>query len=156
MIENRLLRALRAIVAELTAPFVYHGIYRYRVVEQILNKFVLQAISKNVPDLVPCRARPGMPGAKADLALGSEVLVAFEDGDPQKPVIISYADAGDEGFKPTSSSIDAETEILLGSGAAYVIRHGDTVFITPGNGSGTVAGTITVTSPTAGIPKVKA
>jgi hypothetical protein len=149
MLENRLLRAIRAIVSEFTAPYAYHGLYRYRVVSQILNKFVLQALSKNVPDLVPCRARPGMPGAKADLTLGSEVLVAFADGDPQQPVIISYADASDEGFKPDTSSIDAENAIDLGPAVGYVIRAGDIVSV------GTAAGAITVTTPL-GPQKVKA
>lgn len=152
MIETRILRALRAIVDELTAPYRYYGLVRYRVIEQTIDRFALQAVNKSAgwPDVLPCKANPGIAGGKSDLALGCEVLVAFIEGDPQNPRIVSYSDSSDGGFKPSILSLDADS-IKLGAGAAIVIRDGDTISITPGNGGGVVSGIVALG---VGIPPV--
>ncbi len=150
MIESRLLRAVRAIVTEITAPYRYHGLVRYRVVTQIADRFALQAVRKSAdwPDVLPCKANPGIAGGKSNLTPGTEVLVCFIEGDPQLPRIVSYADSSDGGFAPGELSLDADS-ILLGAGAATVIREGDT--ITVGSASGAV-----VLTPSPTNSKVKA
>lgn len=61
--------------------------------------------------------RPGVAGAHAELALGSEVLVAFIEGDPKQPAIMGFAGRGQPGHTPTKTTVDITSELLLGAGA---------------------------------------
>ena len=96
------------------------GHYRYRVSQMEGERVSLQAISQatGLPDTRYVDMRPGVAGAHADLALGSEVLVVFIEGDPKQPAIVGFAGRGQPGHTPTKTTVDIASELLLGAGAA--------------------------------------
>jgi hypothetical protein len=72
---------------------------------------------KDLPDLIAVSMFPGVSGTHARLSKGTEVLVAFVDGDRAQPVITN--------FSPDS----IPDELTLGgpAGASPIARVGDTV-----------------------------
>ena len=116
-------------VGDLLAAFVASeasrtlvSLYRYRVSQMDGERVKLQAISRaaGLPDLLPVDMLPGVAGAHAELALGSEVLVSFVEGDPRQPVITQYAGRRGPGHVPTKLTIDA-TQILWGAAASAFV-----------------------------------
>ncbi len=87
-------------------------------------------------DRVPIRS--GLPGSRVTVQSGARVRLGFDGGNPSKP----FAALWDEGLV---GATDLVTEIKLGKGLGAVLREGDTISITPGNGAGVVAGVVTVT-----------
>jgi hypothetical protein len=79
---SRRLAAIKRIVAQLFPENAYRGLFSYRVVSQSGERLNLQAerVSMEMPDLKRVRVRPGLPGCKAQHALGSLVLVGFVEG----------------------------------------------------------------------------
>lgn len=163
MTEDRTLRALRALVMQMLPQLGYLGLHEYRVVSVAGDRVDLQVVRKasGLPDLPRVEAWPGVAGAGSTPALGSLVLVEFIATDPARPFIAYYCPPGAPGFLPTAISMDASGTVAigasadavdLGAAAAPVLRHGDTISITPGNGAGVVAGIVTVTSGTAEAP----
>jgi hypothetical protein len=102
------------------------GLYRYRVVSMSGDRVRLQAVAKGRwPDVLPCRVGAGIAGGWASPALGSIVVVAFEDEDRSRPLIVSATPKGQPGHVPTIAALDAQ-EVRLGGAAAAVHRVGDT------------------------------
>lgn len=124
MIATRLLRAVRALVDELTAATQYHTPVRYRVIGAASGeRWNLQAVRRGVwPDLLPAVSMPGAAGYRATLQPSSIVLVQFVEGDPTLPVITHFEGPDGSGFIPTAIVIGG----LAGSPAA---RVSDTVSI---------------------------
>lgn len=118
---NRKLAALRKLVLRVLPDYRFHGTYEYRVVTQEDERLNLQPIRKSLgmPDLRRVVVRPGVAGCRADVALGSRVLVTFVDVDPGRPAVVGFEDAEGEGFVPD--------RLDLGDGEARVIRSGDLV-----------------------------
>jgi hypothetical protein len=127
---------LRAIV-ERTTDGTLHGHYRYRVVRMSGERLELQAVRKvaGLPDLLPISVMPGIAGAHAILTPGTEVLVAFVEGDRGQPVVLAFSGLDGPGFVPVQL-------VLGGTGGAPAARQGDIVEcqLPPGQFSGTVGG----------------
>lgn len=124
---SRRLAAWRALFEQLDPFRRFRGVTEYRVVTQEGERLNLQAVrvSTGMPDVRRAYVRPGIPGARADVALGTRVLVTFVDADPARPVVVGFEDADGEGFTPLLTEIDATTFVKLGAGTAPAIKAGD-------------------------------
>jgi hypothetical protein len=120
----------------------FAGTWEYRVVTQSGERLNLQPVRvvTGMPDLRSVKVRPGLPGAKAEHALGSCVLVSFVDADPARPVVVGFEDADGEGFAP--DTLDLETAAHTGAAAPVgtVVRVGDLVTVGIANGALAIAG----------------
>ena len=142
-------RMVRAVLPELK----FFGVYRYRVVTKSgTDRWNLQVVSSTtgLPDVLPLSVKPGAAGVKADIALGSIVLVTFIEGDKGQPVITHFAGAGESGWKPVDTEIDGTGAVTIGASSTFVelghsprmgvARLGDAIQ------AGPFAGTITFAS----------
>lgn len=127
---------IRSIV-ERTTDGALHGHYRYRLVRMAGERLELQAVHKlaGLPDLLPISVMPGIAGAHAVLTPGTEVLIAFVEGDRAQPVALAFAGLDGPGFVPVSL-------VLGGPAGAPCARQGDIVEVQlpPGQFSGTIGG----------------
>lgn len=142
-IRGALERLARAALS--SAPFAH--VYEYRVIQMAVGGYLdLQPTdtSLGLPVLTRVLPRPGVAGSSSTPVPGSIVLVGFVNGSPARPYVAAWAAPGDPGAVPLVAALDG-TSVRLGPGLASVVRVGDTVSITPGNGGGLVAGTIAVT-----------
>jgi hypothetical protein len=107
---SRRLVAYQNLIDALLPDLKYRGVVEYRIVDQNSERLDLQPVkvSTGMPDLRSVRVRPGVPGFKAEHALGSRVLVAFVDSDPGRPVVVSFEDADNDGFEPVEVFLEAE------------------------------------------------
>lgn len=146
--ENRLVRALSALASEAHPRAPYAFPYRYRVVEMVVDRVVLQAVRRaaGLPDALAVSVWPGMAGLSAELTPGAVVLVQFIEGDASLPVITHHSPKGSGAFRPVTVAIDASgtvevgasaDSVSVGAGAARVIREGDNV--TVGTETGPIA-----------------
>jgi len=129
-IDNRIVRALRAAVREALPQLAYLPLARYRVVTVVAGRANLQAVDKTrgLPDLTLVRLAPGIPGATFTPGLGSVVLVAFVEGDPSQPLVVSYAPADDAAFQPTRMQLgDVGGLVKLAGGMEPVALAGPLV-----------------------------
>lgn len=169
MTEDRLLRALRAIVREMLPRHDFVGKYRYRVIAMAGDRVDLQAVRKGagLPDILPVPIASGMAGLSAELTPGAIVLVEFNEGDPQYPIITGFSRDGGSTFLPVSLTIDATGRVRIGAQAsavdlgnavAIVIRDGDLVNIAGVQpGPGVAAVRVNLTRPPAQVlSKVRA
>jgi hypothetical protein len=138
--NSRKLAVLRRLLEQLDPGRRFRGSYEYRIATQEGERLSLQPVrvSTGMPDLQRVPVRPGIPGAKAEHALGATVVVTFLDASPARPIVTGFADAEGGGFVPTLLELDAEATIRLGAGALLgAARQTDTVI------AGPFAGTIT-------------
>lgn len=147
---TRRLTAIRRLVEQLDPDRRFRATYEYRVVTQDGERVNLQVVrvSTGMPDLPRVTVRPGVSGARADLALGSRVLVTFVDADPARPTVTGFEDAEGDGFLPAALTIDANGIMTLGHDDPVIgpavastvapkrfVRYGDPIiFGPPGNG----------------------
>ena len=117
---SRQLSAMRRLVESMLPDYRYRGLTEYRVVTQEGERLNLQPVrvSIGMPSLRRVKIRPGLPGCRADIALGSLVLVAFVNADPARPVVVSFEEAEAPGFLPSI--------LELAGGGSAVARVGDT------------------------------
>ena len=104
------LQAMYEIVRSWFPRYDFLGKYRYRVVSvESDNRVKLQAVRKiaGLPNILPVKMYPGIAGCLAKLTPSSIVLVEFIEGDPALPIISSYSDSSDGGFRPANLTIDA-------------------------------------------------
>lgn len=113
----------------------FRGVHEYRVVTQSGERLNLQPVRSRalLPDLARVPVRAGVPGVKATHAPGSQVLVAFLDGDPTRPAVVGFDDPEQPGWMPLFLELGAAP--TLG-----VARQTDPVI------AGPFAGTITLAS----------
>ena len=106
------------------------GSWRYRVIAQpvipvdgggaspaplrIDARPVLSA--HGLPELVAVELSPGIPGAHADLAEGTEILVEFVEGNRALPRVVAFAGRDQATWAPTTLTLDAD-DIELGDNA---------------------------------------
>jgi hypothetical protein len=78
------------------------GPFEYRVVDQEGERLTLQPVrvSLGLADIERVAVRPGVPGVRADVQLGSHVLVQFIEADPSRPAVVGFEDAEGGGFTP--------------------------------------------------------
>lgn len=143
--SSRRLSSLRRIIEQIDPRRRYRGVYEYRVVTQESERLNLQPIrvSTGMPTLQRVFVRPGVSGARADVALGSRVIVSFLDGEPARPIVVGFEDADGEGFLPTILELNASTQVGLGPGPARlaVARQTDPVIAGPFGGTITAGST---------------
>jgi len=149
--SSRELDAFRRVLDAVDPWRAYRAAYEYRVVNQSGDALDLQPVrsSAGVPDLERVAVRLA-PGVSAEHTLGSLVTVAFLDGDPSRPRVISGDDAGAPGHLPDGLDVDANDAVTVGATATKtklgpsprlgVARVGDTVVC------GMLGGTITFAS----------
>lgn len=132
---SRRVEALRRLIRQLLPEYKWRGVYEYRIGQQSGERLSVQPIrtSAGLPSISRVKVRPGIPGARAEHTLGSQVLVSFIDGDPARPVVIGFDDAESDGFIPD--------QLDLCEAEGCVVREGDTIALTD---SSTGAITITV------------
>lgn len=135
--SSRRLRAFAKLLDALDPRRLFRGVFEYRVVSQSGDRLDLQSVraANGLPDLRGVPIRPGMAGLRADVALGSLVLVGFADADPSRPAVLSHAAPDAPGWMPTLLE-------LGGPGALGVARLGDSVV------AGAFGGTVTSASTT--------
>lgn len=111
---TRELEVLKKLIGQLMPDYRYRGTYEFRVVSQEGERLNLQAVraSLGLPDLRRVRVRPGLPGCRADVALGSMVLVTFVNADPSRPIVVGFEDAESGGFAPTTLELLADGPTL--------------------------------------------
>lgn len=87
----------------------FRGVHEYRVVTQSGERLNLQPVRSRaaLPDLARVPVRAGVPGVKAKHAPGSQVLVAFLDGDPSRPAVVGFDAPDQPGWMPTLLEIGA-------------------------------------------------
>jgi hypothetical protein len=121
MIENRILRALRAIIEEVTAPFVNHALVRYRIVRNTVGRLELQIVRKSTrwPDVLPVSVHQAH-GIKGEPQVGGVVLVSFIEGDETMPVVTHFARPEDGAWLPNSCTVDASGTVKIGPSSSGV------------------------------------
>lgn len=104
------------------------GSWRYRVERQ--NGFRIDCrpvLTENgLPELVAVELSPGIPGADADLAEGTEVLVEFVEGNRSLPRITAFAGRDQSTWTPTELVLDGD-DILLGRDATKLVALAELV-----------------------------
>ena len=114
---SRLGGALSALVAH-KAGLPYLKTWLYRVVLQPeTDSLALQIVDllSGAPDALPIDIWYGVPGVSSKLLLGTEVLVAFANGDPGKPCVVGFK----SGDAPIELSI-AALKVTVGLGSSQV------------------------------------
>jgi hypothetical protein len=123
-------------IIEQLRPFDrYRGTWEYRVVYQNGERLDLQPAASRfgLPDLRSVRVRPGLAGCRADVTLGSLVLVTFVNADPSRPVVIAFDDPDSVGFEATRIDLagDEDTAPIVDF-AGRVVRYGDVICMPTG------------------------
>jgi len=129
--------AFEAYLLRLFPWLPYARTVEYRVVTLDGERANLQAVLSSIglPDLERVVTRPGVPGVRAEPALGSRVLVCFVNADPGRPAIVAFEEAEADGFAPTVLELSQEDDNAPTSPIGRVVRYGDSVtFLSPGVG----------------------
>lgn len=126
MFEDRLTQALRGIVAAFTHQTRYLGVFEYEVATAEESKLSARPTDKalGLPELVDVPLVSPTSGFTAKLTPGVRVLVAFVNGSPHRPVVVS-SDASKPALEvalvcTTSLTIDAPAFELNASGSVKV------------------------------------
>ena len=108
----------------------YRGVFEYRVVSQAGERLNLQPVRSraSMPDLARVPVRMGVPGVRAEHALGSQVLVVFLDADASRPAVVGFDGPEQPGWHPLFLE-------LGGPGALGVARQTDPVVAGPFGGT---------------------
>lgn len=124
---GRLWRALRSLVGLAVRELRYLGHYDATVVGQSGNAVELKTDSPIVPEDVLVPIKLGLPGVEVTVPNGARCTIAFANGDPKKPYVVSW--------EP-----DALTEMRFDNGSRPIARVDDTItagtlgWISPGAG----------------------
>lgn len=137
---TRRLDAMRRIFEALFPDLKYRGAYEFRVVTQEGDRLNLQPVraASGMPDLSRVPMRPGVAGLRADVQLGSLVLVTFADADPSRPQVFAHEAPDSPGYAPARLDLVGEDDTLLTpevDAIGRVLRYGDPItFSAPGPG----------------------
>lgn len=121
--SSRQHEALRRLIVAAFPDLKFRGVTEYRVDGASGKRLNLTPVrqSSGMPSLLRVPVRPGIPGADADHAVGSKVLVSFIDADPARPCVTSFEDARSEAFVPD--------ELRFAEGTKGVARKDDEVLL---------------------------
>jgi hypothetical protein len=145
--------ALDALVRHTMREVLWHARFPARVVRQNADLTLdLDPDDDRLPDLVAVPLRLPVPGATVKVAAGCRVLVAFEAGDPRRPI----AEVWESGTL-NELVLAAATKIELGGAASKGVARQDDpievpITLTVANASGVGSVTIAWTDPT-GVPQ---
>ena len=128
---SRRLAAWARLLEQLDPGRRFRGVWEFRVVTQEGERLNLQPtrVSLGLPDLARVPMRPGVAGARADVALGSRVLVAFVNADPARPVVVGFEGVDGEGFAPTRLDLVGEDDAGVADPTGRSLRWGELVSI---------------------------
>jgi hypothetical protein len=129
---SRIADAIWAHVDQYDPDRRFRGLTEYRVVDQEGERLSLQPVrvSTGMPDLRRVPMRPGVSGCKAEVALGSRVLVGFADSDPGRPFVASFEDAEGDGFLPVTLELTGAKVQLKGGEGLFAGVAGEHVMTT--------------------------
>lgn len=119
---SRRVQALARMIQAIDPNARFRGVFEYRVVNQTGERLNLQPVRSRdaLPDLGRVPVRAGVPGVKALHKPGSQVLVAFLDADPTRPVVVGFDSPESPGWMPTT--------LFVGEGATLgAARQADPV-----------------------------
>ncbi len=138
---------LAGIVRKYAPGLVYAGLHTFRVDSVSGGRVSFAPSGSRV--FGPQRAAyqwPGVAGAEAIPKVGSEVVLAFLDSDPDRPAIVAFQPLRVDGGIPDEVKIDATSTIDLGASANKV--HVETDLDVDGDetvaGDTKIAGTLRV------------
>jgi hypothetical protein len=116
----------------------YRGVFEYRVVSQAGERLNLQPVRTraSMPDLARVPVRMGVPGVRAEHALGSQVLVVFLDADASRPAVVGFDSPDQPGWHPFQytmgdtavQGVARMTDPVIAGGFAGTITLGSTRF----------------------------
>jgi hypothetical protein len=139
--QDAFARAVRNVFPSIS----HHGMYEYRVHRASPPAYDLAPTDPNIglPPLSDVKATPGIPGLSSEMVVGALVYVRFINSNPARPVIVAVAGPGDDGFTPSSISLEASGTITVGgstdvhvggfeaanpaTAAGRFVRYGDTI-----------------------------
>lgn len=121
---TRRLSAFQKLIRALLPELRYHALYEYRVAGQVDDRLNLAPVRTllGMPSLGRVPIRPGAPGVRSNLLLGSLVLVGFVNADPARPVVVGFDAPDNPGWMPLTLE-------LGGPGALGVARVTDVVTV---------------------------
>jgi hypothetical protein len=147
------LQDLRDIIIAVVRPLLdSRALYPAKVIASTATTVDIRPESPLWGDMqsVPLR-NPG--GMTTTLAKGSRVYFGWDNGDRTKGAFAALIDTSVSPI-PSATKIDtsgtmtlgaSSTGVNIGPALGAVIRVGDTILISPGNGAGPVAGVVSVT-----------
>jgi hypothetical protein len=132
---DRLLGPFRRLVRAAMRPTDYYRLAEYKVSKVDTGYLDIRPMRTGVglPELTNVPTRAGVPGGGGDPVVGSSVLVAFADGVPTRPMIVSYDGEAANGWKPTKSRLNATTLVEIGKDAASVEIAGGSQYVALAN-----------------------
>lgn len=118
---DRLLKALRAIIREELPRLTFFGLYEYVVAGASSNTADLRATDTTIglPDMVKVPLR--LPASTATLTTGAKAILAFVNGDPGRPFVLTADNV------TTLAIGQAASTMSLAAGVAGIARAGDPV-----------------------------
>jgi hypothetical protein len=97
----------------------YNGVYRGVVVSQSGQSVDLRLDDPRLPGMSGLPIQVGLPAATVEMAAGARMVVAFENGDPSKPIALLW-----EGAQARRISLPADLLELGGEGVADAVIKG--------------------------------
>ncbi len=110
---DRVKQSLFSLVRASSPRAAYSGVYRGVVVSQSGQTVDIRLDDPRLPGMSALPIQVGLPGATVEMAAGARMLVAFENGDPAKPIALLW-----EGAQARRISLTADLLELGGEGVA--------------------------------------
>lgn len=124
----------RAVESRLPSP-LWTRLHPSRVVSQAAEDRSLQVLPDDgaVPPMTSVPLRTGIPGLDVEVNPGARVLLAFEEGDPRRPVALPAFDRDATALR--ALHITAETEISVNAPTVRIADNGGDILVgdTPAN-----------------------
>jgi hypothetical protein len=119
---DRVKQSLFSLVRASSPRAAYTGIYRGVVVSQSGQTVDVKLDDPRLPGMSALPIQVGLPGATVEIAAGARMLVAFENGDPAKPIALLW----DRGAQARRISLPADLVELGAEGVADAVIKGTT------------------------------
>lgn len=119
---DRVKQAFFSAVAAASPRAAYNGLYRGVVVSQGAQTVDVKLDDPRLPGMSALPIQVGLPGATVEMAAGARMLVAFENGDPARPIALLW----DQGAQARRISLPADLLELGGENVADWLVKGTT------------------------------